>query len=139
MPYRNTGYSTPIPQGDVSASTEYEVAQTSIDIATAPLAVGTWENETAQVATLLASVEMSSLVAVPAYYTVELQLDDGAGGAFTTIDTWGESKAVTVTVKDFNILLGQVKVAVGQKVQMLIQSDGADTSVDILTTWTNNK
>lgn len=139
MPYRNQGYSTPIPQSDLSASTSYLVEQTSIDIATAPLAVGTWENETNDVATLHALVEMSSLVTDPAYYTVELQLDDGAGGAFTTIDTWGESKATTVTVKDFRILLGQVQVAVGQKVQLLIQSDEADTSVDIDTTWTNNK
>ena len=140
MPYRNQGYSTPIPQGDLSASTSYPVEQTGIDIAAAAFAVGTWENETGVVATLHALVEMSSLVAVPAYYTIELQLDDGAGGAFATIDTWGESKATTVTVKDFRILLGQVQVAVGQKVRMLILSDNAsDTTVDIDTTWTNNK
>jgi hypothetical protein len=43
MPYRSGSISTPISQSDLSASTPYAVPQVGIDIATVPLAVGTWE------------------------------------------------------------------------------------------------
>lgn len=124
----------------VGPTTAYAVVDAAVDV-TSALAVGNWENVTGSIATLWVDVAMTGVVSAATTYSVEIQVEDSlGGGTYTTVagGPYVASKASGTTTFDFNVLLAQVSVPIGYKVQLLVDSSGLDSSVGITTTWHNN-